>query len=443
MQIRHILGGFLILLCSALALPASADALLDQAQKLIDGHEAERAYQLLKEDYDQRAGEPAYDLLLGIAALDSGRPTRAVFAFERVLAVEPDNARARAELARAYFEMGENEAAKEEFTAVKGEAIPEPVGKSIDRFLSEIDARMAAARRRVDVFIEAAAGYDSNANSATDSSTIAIPAFGNLVFTLDNTGREQDSGFFSIAAGMRFSALINDSENLRLFGNADIKERVTFDATDFRTRIANGRVGMRYSFGANAVQGSLLGQKYYVGGNTNRDLAGMNLQWLRNFGNTTQLSVYGRFLVHRYPNQPVRDVNETSGGIGFVHLFKANGDPVVFGSVFGGEENELRDTRQDIGKTFVGVRLGAQYNLDRRLRLVGNLSYQYNRYGDQDPLFLEKRKDDFVFARAALEYDITTSWLVRPEIQYTHNASTLDINDFDRWQALVTIRNQF
>jgi len=441
MRIQRLLVG--LLLAGAVALPASADALLDQAQKLIENEQTERAYQLLRQDYDQRAGNPDYDLLLGIAALDSGRPTRAVFAFERVLAVEPDNARARAELARAYFEMGENEAAKQEFTRVKDEAIPAPVGKSIDKFLSEIDARMAAARRRVDVFIEAAAGYDSNANSATDSSTIAIPAFGNLVFTLDNTGREQDSGFFSLAAGTRFSALLNDGENLRLFGSADIKERVTVDATDFRTRIANGRVGLRYNFGANAVHGSLLAQKYYVGGEQNRDLAGVNLQWLHNYGNTTQLSVYGRFLVHRFPNQRARNVNETSGGIGFVHLFKANGDPVVFGSVFGGQENELRDTRQDIGKTFVGVRLGAQYNLNRRMRLVGNLSYQYNRYGAQDPLFLEKRKDDFIFVRAGLEYDITPGWLVRPEIQYTHNASTLPINDFDRWQALVTIRNQF
>lgn len=442
MPTKKLLHSFLVL-CLSCSAPVFADALLERAQQLIDEQQAGQAYELLQREYEQRAGDPDYDLLLGIAALESGNPTRAVFAFERVLAVEPDNARARAELARAYFEMGENEAAREEFTAVKDQSVPESVSRSIDEYLSEIDARAIAARRRIDVFIEAAAGYDSNANSATDASNIAIPAFGNLLFTLDDTGREQDSGFFSLAAGTQFGALLDEAESLRLFGSADIRERITVNATDFRTRMANGRLGLRYNRGMNAYQGSVIAQKYYVGGEENRDLAGVNLQWLRNYGNRTQFSVYGRFAVHRFPNQRVRNVNEVSGGLGLVHLFSAGGDPVLFASVFGGEEDEQRDTRPDIGKTFYGVRLGGQYNLNRRTKLVGNLSYQYNRYGGDDPLFQTRRKDHFVFVRAGLEYELDGNWMVRPEIQFTHNDSTLGINKFDRWQPFVTIRNQF
>ncbi|MEX2523742.1 MAG: tetratricopeptide repeat protein [Gammaproteobacteria bacterium] len=429
--------------CLLASIPALADELLDRAQQLIDDKKAGQAYELLNRDYEQRAGDPEFDLLLGIAALDSGHPTQAVFAFERVLTVEPDNARARAELARAYFEMGENEAAREEFTAVREQSVPESVSRSIEQYLSEIDARAMAATRRIDVFIEAAAGYDSNANSATDVSTIAIPAFGNLLFTLDDTGQEQDSGFFSLAAGTRFGALLNDAETLRLFGGADIHERITVNATDFRTRMANGRLGLRYNRGMNAFQGSVIAQRYYIGGEENRDLAGVNLQYLRNYGNRTQLSAYGRFAVHRFPNQRVRNVNEISGGLGLVHLFRTGGDPVLFASVFAGEENEQRDSRPDIGKTFYGVRLGGQYNLNRRTKLVGNLSYQYNRYGGNDPLFQTRRKDHFVFARAGVEYELDGNWMVRPEIQFTHNDSTLGINEFDRWQPFVTIRNQF
>ena len=36
------------------------------------------------------AGDPGFDYLLGIAALDSGHLTHRVFVLERVLAVQPD-----------------------------------------------------------------------------------------------------------------------------------------------------------------------------------------------------------------------------------------------------------------------------------------------------------------------------------------------------------------
>ncbi len=101
-----------------------ADALLDEAARLIKADHALQAYALLSEQARDEAGRPAFDLLLGIAALDGGRPTQAVFALGRVLAVQPDNVRARTELARAYFDMGENEASKEEFSRIDREAMP-------------------------------------------------------------------------------------------------------------------------------------------------------------------------------------------------------------------------------------------------------------------------------------------------------------------------------
>jgi hypothetical protein len=52
------------------------------------------------------AGDPGDDYLPGIAALDSGNALDAVFAFERVVDLAPDNGPARAELARAHLALG-------------------------------------------------------------------------------------------------------------------------------------------------------------------------------------------------------------------------------------------------------------------------------------------------------------------------------------------------
>ena len=87
-----------------------------------------QAFQLLEPHEQARAGDPAYDYLLGIAAIDSGELTRGVFALERVLAVNPNHAQARAEIARAYFLMGENKVARQEFEQVKQARPPAVAG---------------------------------------------------------------------------------------------------------------------------------------------------------------------------------------------------------------------------------------------------------------------------------------------------------------------------
>jgi tetratricopeptide (TPR) repeat protein len=106
-----VLRAFLALAFALLSVHALADAVTDRAAALLKRGDAKAAYELLLPLESQRAGDPAYDYLLGIAALDAGDPERAVFALERVLAQQPDNALARAEIARAYYVMGEREAA--------------------------------------------------------------------------------------------------------------------------------------------------------------------------------------------------------------------------------------------------------------------------------------------------------------------------------------------
>ena len=89
-----------------------ADELLDRAGNYLQAGEPARAWELLSPLNDQRAGDPEFDYLLGLAALDTGRYTEAIFALERVLAVDPNYSQARAELARAYFALSSSFSAK-------------------------------------------------------------------------------------------------------------------------------------------------------------------------------------------------------------------------------------------------------------------------------------------------------------------------------------------
>ena len=85
-----------------LALSARAQTLdLGQVEAQIRAGEAEQAYQRLLLFEGRLAGRVRYDYLLGLAALESGRPADATFAFERVLTLNPDFPGARLDMARS------------------------------------------------------------------------------------------------------------------------------------------------------------------------------------------------------------------------------------------------------------------------------------------------------------------------------------------------------
>ena len=90
-------------LAMAMAAPAWAevDDLVKRALALEKAGQMADAYALLAPQLSARAGDPDFDYAYGIAAADAGHGLEAILAFQRVLAVQPDNAEARAEIARA------------------------------------------------------------------------------------------------------------------------------------------------------------------------------------------------------------------------------------------------------------------------------------------------------------------------------------------------------
>lgn len=91
---------------------------IDEAQALLDAGQPVAALRLLDPLERDRAGDPRYDYLLAIAALDSGKPARASAVFERILSLAPRLAGIRVELAHALRLTGQAERARSEIAAV-------------------------------------------------------------------------------------------------------------------------------------------------------------------------------------------------------------------------------------------------------------------------------------------------------------------------------------
>jgi len=430
----------LVLLLLALATAAEA-ADLEQAMSLLQAGQADAAYELLAADEAAEAGNPAFDYLLGLAALDSGRPGRAVFALERVLATDPSHARARAEIARAYFQLGELETARGEFEAVKQQGVPPQVAEAMQRFLSAIDQRLEGSRRQLRAYIEAGFGYDSNINSATDQRNVAVPAFGGLIFTLDQSGVEDSDGFASIGAGFVGSYPLAD--RLDLVGGGNIAKREHFSDEQFETSSVDAHAGIGYTRGLDAFTLALQGETFLLDNSTFRNAYGVVGGWNREIDARTRTSAFMQIFGLDYPGQDLRDAMRYVGGAGVSHAFDVPRTPVVFASAYAGVEDERRSGVPHLGHDLYGFRVGGEIRVLPQVSAFGGVNIEFRDYGGPEPAFNRVRDDNRYHFRFGLNYRPAPSWLATTDVTYVNNDSNIVINDYDRVLFAITLRKEF
>jgi tetratricopeptide (TPR) repeat protein len=296
---------------------ALADQVIDQARKLLDQRNPKAAYELLLPLQSQRAGEIEYDYFLGVAALDAGDPQQAVFALERVLAVNPNFLQARAEIARAYFVLGERQTARREFESVRTQSLPPEARETIDRYLSAL----APQRTEVRAYLEMAGGWDSNVNSATSRNTIAIPAFAGTIAQLNPLGVKTSSWFGGLGTGVSLSHGLSDQ--WYLIGAASYAGKFNFDVDGFDTGQVDASAGVRWASGDNQVLAIGQFQRFWADYEAYRNSAGGTVQWLYNLSPSQQFTVFGQYASLRYPTQAPRNANRYVGGIGYSQAFAA------------------------------------------------------------------------------------------------------------------------
>ena len=444
-MVRHpLMRVALLLIAMLIVAPVFAqDAVLARARALIDAKQPQAAFDLLDPLEATRAGDPDFDYLLGLAAIDAGKLTRGVFALERVLAVKPDHPQARAEIARAYFLMGENRAARQEFEAVKASNPPGAVSSTVDKFLSALNEReVASGGTGLSGYLEAGYGQDSNVNAATTTGTFAIPAFPGATFSLAPGAGQTRAWFHSTAGQIRGRYRINDQ--WALLGSASFSQTYIEGSDQFNLGSYGGDIGAAWHKGDHEVVGALQNQQTTVGWDMFRRANGATLQYKYNLTATSQVTVYGQYTRLAYPGQHQRDATRQVLGGAWAKVFSGTTTPTVYAGAYGGQEKVGDDANFGyFGHDLVGLRAGGQLTLTPRLIAFTNMSVEQRRYRGNDPLFLNARRDTQLDIKVGANYVIGRNWLVTPAISYTDNRSSIVINDYSRWVVGATLRYDF
>lgn len=426
-----------LLLATAATCALAQDPDMQTARAALQAGKPAQALELLRPLEAQQAGNPDFDYLLALALLDSGDPERAVFALERVLAVRPGHAQARAEIGRAYLLLGERKEGIAELEATRRQDIPEEVQQTIANYLDAL----GAGPMRLSAYLETSIGHDSNANSGVSANAFAIPALGNLQLGLSSSARETSTSFFNLAGGANFMRPL--AANWAFLAGASFSDRQNKQYDQFDTRTLDANLGLRYASGRNAFTLGFQHQTFSVDHLRNRTANGLIGQWQYQLNAATQFSLFGQHTQLRYPSQDIRNADRSIIGAALASVFPGAWTPSAYASVYAGKEREKETGVPHFGHPPYGLRFGGQLRPSSTLTLFANFSGENRRYGGNDPLFLVRRSDLQLDLQFGAHYEPRRYWIVTPQVSHTRNDSNVAINDYSRTLFSVTLRREF
>lgn len=426
-------------LCMGIAFADAADEDLNRAK----GGDAASAYSQLKSQERARAGDTKFDYMLGLAAIDSGHPSEAVAAFERVLAVEPQHLQARAELGRAYIALNEPEAARRELAAVRGQNVPDEVRRAVDRYVNALDTGLSGGGTQISGNAKMTLGYDSNVNNSTSDNRILIPAFAGLGFgTLSANAQSQDDGFAEISG--RTTITHGLAVDQKLIADLTASYRGNANHDDFNQAIAGLNLGFAQAtpdFGTFVISAQL--QSFWVDDEVYRYALGALGQWNYRTEGETDLGIYLLYSHLSYPNNKSQNANRYMAGATVGQTFEGSLKPYAFAGAYGGTEQVTDSAFDHLSYRFVGARVGGEVALDESVSAYANAAVEASEYDKPDPLFLTERSTVRTDATVGLRYALQPDLTLGAEVAYTHSDSNIVLYGYDRVVASVSISVDF
>lgn len=435
-------------LLAGLAMPASSAPAnriddhaptLRQAQQWLETGQARTAYTVLVPLEATLAGHPEFDWLFGQAALHADQPSRAAFAFERCLAVDPSNGLCRLGIARAHISLQEVASAEDELNILAQSSPPEPVQEAIDNYRAMIaGTEVASQDKRLTSYFQTGVGYDSNINSATGRDSMALPAFGNLVFRLSDDGQKKESGFNEARFNISYSTPI--APNWRFLTEANIAATGNWETSDYNTVVSDLSVGLARRANKHQFIGRIQGQNYRLGDHTYRNLLGVLGQYSYSVSRDAEINVFAQGSRLHYPGFTVRNANRYTMGASWTQGL-ARDRAVAYLTAYGGKEDTIKRKAPDtFDYSFAGVRAGGMYLLTPRLQVEAGGGVEQRRYDGRDVLFEKSRRDTFYDAYLGLNYAINRKLSLRPQYRFAHNDSNATLYSYRRHVVTMNLR---
>lgn len=425
------------------------EKILHDAGELIKSGKPAQAYILLEPLEFEHAGEERFDYLIGIAALDSGKPDMATLAFERILTVNPNSAAARLDMARAYYQLGDMPRAKGEFEIVLKLNPSENTKSIVQKYLEAITQENGKPSRFTG-YIEGTIGDDNNVNNSTGQSKIFVDGKAANA-TLDPSNIKTADNYYALAAGGEVTHKLNAKWGL--FAGMDLRRRSNSSQKSFDTQNIDARAGVMFSTRAERLRVDLLGGNYNLGGSHYSDSSGIRGEWRHVFSPSNQLNAFVQQARYRFVDVALQanDYDQQATGAGWQHGF-ASGKSTLFGVLYWGSEQDISTIitpstpaggRIDGARRFNGIRIGGQTAISDKTTLFVNTGRQLADYSRINPLFLRQRSDRLNELAVGSNWRWDKLWTLHTQLNYTKYDSNIVLYVYDRTDVSLTVRRDF
>jgi outer membrane protein len=425
------------------AQPSDLMQRLKRAQELLDARQAEQAYALLSEVEFDGAGNVEFDYLLGVAALDAGKPDKATLAFDRVLAVNANYAGALVDRGRAHAALGNLADARADFEAARKLNPSAATRAQLDAFLAQLDRREFVAGAKVKGYLAATLGHDSNVNFAANERNVFLPLLQDSVQLSADSVRQRDA-FFGVNGGIALDYVLNP--RFAWFASLDAATKRNQDVHQFHLSSLDARFGPAWRRERFQLRSALSLGAMQLGDDDYRKQHGGGLEWRYHLTRDKQLVGALQHTRYRYRSADAKsfDTNQSVGLLGLSFLIGKDKQSVVSPFLLGGYEDDAGGNLQG-NKRVTGAGVSGRLALMPWRALSWSLGAQRGRYDKTDPFFLQKRSDKRFDVSLALNQQLGNSkqWLLRPQVMWTRQRSNLAPYDFKRTEAGIMLRRDF
>jgi tetratricopeptide (TPR) repeat protein len=419
---------FGLLLC-ATGVAFAAEPDMARARQLLAEGRYQDLYALLQPFESSAQGDLAFNLLLGEAALRTGRADEARARFERSLAAQPDSVEAHLGLGRAYLALGDYARAKIEFeTVLRFDDLPPDLETQAEIYAEA--ARAYAEGRRL-----LASGY-------------ALLGYGNYRVGATGGGPRNDA-FYSARLGGRVNVELDD--RYALVGSLDYRFRDYHDNDDRRNDSDlrwNGALSRNVGEG-NWVAG-LRGRVSYRGEGIYRNDFGVYGNYRLRLDPDNQVSAGLEVRQRRYPSnsrlrERTRNIVEATGN--WTHSFL---DGKASFSLDGQVGREFNTERADGDANFFGLSPSINFSITENLGAFAFAWWQNDRYNVErlgapgDALVgIGTRNDNLYEFGGGLTWQFAPNLSLNPEILYIRDRSNIVAVNYSSTEIWITLRWDF
>jgi hypothetical protein len=428
----------LICICSLAAPLSSFAAPADDMKTLVEQGHALQAYEF-GASHPELQGIPAFDFQFGVAAINAGHVGEGILALERYLIQFPEDTGARIELARAYFILGEDVRAREEFQNLLQASPPADARFTIERYLNIIRARESRYKTTSSFYVEAGVGRDSNVNAGVSSDNLILPILGNV--TVADTAVKKGDSFYNLTLGGQVNHPV--SPGVAVFGGFSLDSKINHSEHAFDLLSGNLAGGVSVLKKKDLYKFSLFQSTLSVENDRFRTVDGASGEWTRQLDEQQALQASAQVAKFSYTGANIaRNADYTGLGINYRRVLGHAWQPVLNVGMNYGVEANTQD-RPDLGRNVSGMTLNMALSPSAKWGLTGGVSFLASHYRGPDAILETTRDDKFVAFEASAAYLIDRNLSLRCEALVSDNRSNIALFGYSRSLVVFKVRYEF